>query len=253
MPAWIRRIGTKTPAFSFAQEDASRKMQEWARSDRERRIIRALYRASGIERRHSVIENFDAEPDSSFFRKDADGAWRGPGTAARNDVFARESKALSVALARETVAACPGIGPGEITHVVTASCTGFYNPGPDIFIVRELGLPHSTQRYHLGFMGCYAAFPALRMAAQSLYRSHSALGVFFRRMRAKLGAPKAITATAHKLARIVYHLLTTREPYAESQLAKHEELYRKRLESRLYAQARVLGYQLVPVTRQSVS
>ena len=79
------------------------------------------------------------------------------------------------------------------------------------------------------------------------------LGAYFRRMRAKLGAPKAITATAHKLARIVYHLLTTCEPYAESQLAQHEALYRKRLESRLHAQARALGFQLVPVTGQSVS
>jgi transposase len=94
---------------------------------------------------------------------------------------------------------------------------------------------------------------ALRMAAQSLYRSRSALGAFFRRMRAKLGAPQAITATAHKLARIIYHLLTTREPYAESRLAQHEERYRKRLEARLHAQARVLGYRLVPATGQSVS
>jgi transposase len=92
---------------------------------------------------------------------------------------------------------------------------------------------------------------ALRMAAQSLYRSHSALGAFFRRMRAKLGAPKAITATAHKLARIIYHLLTTHEPYAESQLAKVENGYRKRLEARLYAQARALGYQLVPAPQSS--
>jgi transposase len=94
---------------------------------------------------------------------------------------------------------------------------------------------------------------ALRLAAQSLYRSHSALGAYFRRMRAKLGAPKAITATAHKLARILYHLLTTGEPYAESQLAKTEAVYRKRMESRLYAQARALGFQLVPVAGQSVS
>ncbi len=94
---------------------------------------------------------------------------------------------------------------------------------------------------------------ALRMAAQSLYRSRSALGAFFRRMRAKLGAPKAITATAHKLARIVYHLLTTREPYAESQLVQHEAMYRRRLEARLHAQARLLGYHLVPAVGQSVS
>ncbi len=94
---------------------------------------------------------------------------------------------------------------------------------------------------------------ALRMAAQSLYRSRSALGGFFRRMRAKLGAPKAITATAHKLARIVYHLLTTGAPYTDTHLAKTEELNRKRRERRLHAQARALGYELVPTVVQSVS
>jgi transposase len=94
---------------------------------------------------------------------------------------------------------------------------------------------------------------ALRLAAQSLSRSPSVLGAFFRRMRAKLGAPAAITATAHKLARIVYHLLTTREPYDESRLAAAEADHRRRTESRLRAQARALGFQLVPAIEQSVS
>lgn len=89
---------------------------------------------------------------------------------------------------------------------------------------------------------------ALRLAAQGLSHSASLLGAYFRRMRAKLGAPKAITATAHKLARIVYQLLTTRQPYAETRLAAAEEAHRHRTESRLRAQARALGYTLVPVT-----
>lgn len=87
---------------------------------------------------------------------------------------------------------------------------------------------------------------ALRMAAQSLQGSHSALGEFYRRMRAKLGAPKAITAAAHKLARIIYHLLTTREPYDESVFARLEIRYRQRIENRLKAQAHAFGFTLVP-------
>jgi len=86
----------------------------------------------------------------------------------------------------------------------------------------------------------------LRMAAQSLQHSESALGEFYRRMRAKLGAPKAITATAHKLARIVYHLLTTKEAYDDSIFSKAEEKYRHRTENRLKAQAQALGFTLVP-------
>ncbi len=166
MTTWIHRIDTLLPDFSFAQEQAMAKMQEWARDDRERRLVRAVYRNSGIERRHSVLRNYDGEGEGAFFRRDADGTLRGPGTAARNDIFAAESREMSVRLARKIVANCPGIGPADVTHVVTVSCTGFYNPGPDYYIVRELGMSDATQRYHLGFMGCYAAFPALRMASQ---------------------------------------------------------------------------------------
>lgn len=166
MTTWIHRIETILPEFSFTQEAASAKMQEWAADDRTRRIIRVLYRQSGIERRHSVVTNFDGAGDDGFFRPGPDGVRQGPGTAARNEIFARESKRLSVALARKVLESRPGFGPAEVTHVVTVSCTGFYNPGPDYHIVTELGVPLSAQRYHLGFMGCYAALPALRMAAQ---------------------------------------------------------------------------------------
>jgi predicted naringenin-chalcone synthase len=69
-------------------------------------------------------------------------------------------------LARKILGDLPGFRPEDVSHVVTVSCTGFYNPGPDYYIVRDLGIPFSAQRYHLGFMGCYAALPALRMAAQ---------------------------------------------------------------------------------------
>ena len=88
---------------------------------------------------------------------------------------------------------------------------------------------------------------SLRMAAQSLQKSESALGEFYRRMRTRLGAPKAITAAAHKLARIIYHMLKTREPYDESVFARAETIHRQRREYRLRALAQTLGYTLVPV------
>jgi transposase len=88
---------------------------------------------------------------------------------------------------------------------------------------------------------------ALRMAAQALHHSQTFLGEYYRRMRARLGAPKAITATAHKLARIVYHLLTTRQAYDESVFTEQEMRFQKRREARLRAQARELGFQLVPL------
>ena len=88
---------------------------------------------------------------------------------------------------------------------------------------------------------------ALRMAAESLHHSQSRLGEFYRRMRAQHGAPKAITITAHKLARIIYHLVKTRQRYDESVFAREEELHRRRTRARLERQAKTLGFQLVPI------
>jgi predicted naringenin-chalcone synthase len=53
-----------------------------------------------------------------------------------------------------------------VTHLITVSCTGFHNPGPDFYIVQNCGLSESVQRYHVGFMGCYASMPAMDMARQ---------------------------------------------------------------------------------------
>jgi len=88
---------------------------------------------------------------------------------------------------------------------------------------------------------------AFRLAAYSLHSSTSFLGEHYRRLRARLGAPKAITAAAHKLARIFFPLVTTKQAYNESIFAEQEAIYRQRLHNRLKAQARQLGYQLVPV------
>jgi transposase len=91
---------------------------------------------------------------------------------------------------------------------------------------------------------------AFRMAANALFRSQSPLGDFFRRMRAKLGAPSAITAAAHKLSRIVFHMIATREAYDEAILSKNERRFRARAEARLRAQAKALGYSVVAVTAE---
>jgi transposase len=87
---------------------------------------------------------------------------------------------------------------------------------------------------------------ALRLSARSLWHSQSYLGEYYRRMRARLGAPKAITATANKLARVIYHLVKHGKEYDESVFAKQDELHKKRLEKRLRYQANALGFQLVP-------
>ena len=95
-------------------------------------------------------------------------------------------------------------------------------------------------------VNCRAA-TALRMVAQSLHHSQSALRDFYSRMRAKLGAPKAITATAHKLARIIFHLVTTRQEFDDRHFAAAQLRFHKRQEAKLRAKARALGFQLIPL------
>ena len=88
---------------------------------------------------------------------------------------------------------------------------------------------------------------ALRMATQGLHRSDSYLGDYFRRMKARMGAPKAMTATAHKLARIVYHMVTTQQEYDATVFQQQEQRRRLQKSARLHAQARELGFHLVPI------
>jgi transposase len=84
------------------------------------------------------------------------------------------------------------------------------------------------------------------MGSQSLHHAKDYLGEFFRRITRRLGRPQAITATAHKRARIVYPLLGTKEAYNESVFHKSEADTIRRAESRLRKQAAQLGFQIIP-------
>jgi transposase len=87
---------------------------------------------------------------------------------------------------------------------------------------------------------------ALRNAANSLYRSECAFGAFLRRMKARLGSPKAITALAHKLAKLIYIMLKYGHEYVEKGVEFYEEMYQKRREASLRKKAREMGYDLTP-------
>lgn len=88
----------------------------------------------------------------------------------------------------------------------------------------------------------------LRLAAYSLVNAKSALGAFFRRLRSRLGTPKAITATAHKLARIVYRMLKYGKPYVDAGMEYYERRYRDHLLTGLKRRALEMGFTLLPTT-----
>ncbi|GAA3888474.1 hypothetical protein GCM10022381_32960 [Leifsonia kafniensis] len=142
-----------------AQPDLSRLAQ---------RLVTTSFNLSGIDTRRTVIEELTLESDAAdpqFFDPVAQRLLM-PGTKVRNELYIVEATKLFVEAGRRALENCPGVTAADVTHVVTVSCTGFFAPGPDYMLVRELGLSPATQRYHLGFMGCYAAMPALRTAKQ---------------------------------------------------------------------------------------
>lgn len=173
----IRSIETAVPGVEVKQGDIRDVfLSQPGRSRLAQRLIAAAFDASAIDARHTVVDELAGSPAPGgrgvapvFYDADA-GLVLDPSTGTRNALFAERCPELVVAAARRALEAAVGIEASDVTHVVTVSCTGFYAPGPDYALVRDLGLSPRTQRYHLGFMGCYAAFPALR-AARDFCRS----------------------------------------------------------------------------------
>ena len=96
------------------------------------------------------------------------------------------------------------------------------------------------------------AAQAFRMAAQSVTRSHCAFGAFSRRLKGRLGPAQALVATAHKIARTVYHMLKHRVPYHDIGAAEYTQRFRERELQYLQKKAAKLGYTLScasPITR----
>lgn len=91
------------------------------------------------------------------------------------------------------------------------------------------------------------AAKAFRIAAASLSRSQSALGAFYRRIRARVGKPQAVTATARKLAVIYYSMLKYGTEYVEMGQSEYEQRYQQRRLHAMQKQALTMGYQLVPI------
>lgn len=152
-------LGTAVPDRSMAQAEWVPIADRIAPPTVDRAVTERLARRSGIERRHCETADRPGEP--TFYPVDPAG--RGPGTAARMARFVAAARPLATDAAREAMRRA-GTAAAAITHVVTASCTGFDAPGPDQWLVDDLGLPRNARRTHIGFMGCHAAVNALAVA-----------------------------------------------------------------------------------------
>ncbi|MCP8999155.1 type III polyketide synthase [Pseudarthrobacter sp. RMG13] len=167
MTVYVRSLETAVPPTVLVQTEARDVFAAQPGLTRlGTRLVSTCFDSAAIDTRHTAVEEMTMafRSDSPQFFDPATGLLLNPTTKVRNEIFAREVTKLFIESARAAVDACPDLSLLDITHVVTVSCTGFFNPGPDYKVVRALGLDPAVQRYHLGFMGCYAAFPALRAA-----------------------------------------------------------------------------------------
>ena len=163
MSAYIHAIETAVPQYSYQQEELRDLMKTVGNtSEKQERLIHMIYNRSGINTRYSVVDDFRSDSKHNLF---FNGHGAHPGTKNRNEVYIREGRKLFVEVAKKLINNS-NFSPDEITHLITVSCTGFYAPGPDYDIIKSVGLDKSIQRYHLGFMGCYAVIPGLKMAEQ---------------------------------------------------------------------------------------
>ena len=167
MTVYVRALETAVPPTLLIQHEARDVFAAQPGLTRlGSRLVSTCFDSAAIDTRYTAVRELtlDSTAENPQFFDPQTGLLRSPSTKARNNLFAEEATKLFIQAADAAVSKCDGIDPLDITHLITVSCTGFFNPGPDYKIVRALGLNPAVQRYHLGFMGCYAAFPALRAA-----------------------------------------------------------------------------------------
>ena len=161
---YITAIGTANPPNRFSQPlIAEFMLRAMELSNGDERKLKAIFRASGIEYRHSVLDDYGKVSDFTFYA-DTVGLEPFPGTARRLQVFRQHALQLSIASFQNMLLSCPGFRPGDITHVIVVCCTGMYAPGLDIDLVNSLKLSSTVQRTAINFMGCHASFNALKVA-----------------------------------------------------------------------------------------
>ena len=159
--AYLNRVATAVPeheVHAFFVRYASGRL---AATPHKERLFRRMAGRSGIEQRFCCFQpaaspDGDSIDDGGLFRR---GAF--PGTAARMELYERHAPALAE---RAVNGLRLGDRAASVTHLIVTSCTGFFAPGVDLAIQRRCGLRAEVERTIIGFMGCYAAVNALKLA-----------------------------------------------------------------------------------------
>ncbi len=158
MTAYLNRIGLAVPAHDV--HDAFVRFATTLLPDERRQaVFRRMVGRCGIEHRFSSLQAADDPAGASVDPRGINQRRGFPSTGPR----LRRNQEAALALALDAVGRL-GVGAVAVTHLIVTSCTGFYAPGLDLELARALALAPSVERTIVGFMGCQAAFNALKLA-----------------------------------------------------------------------------------------
>ena len=158
----IISIGTAVPQYGTSQSNILDFMQAAYNDDTASRKLKLLFHHSGINTRYSVVSDFDNNPsDGNLFNRNQPI----PNVEKRLNEFKEYAVLLAIEAIRNTFEKLnKTITEFEPTHLITVTCTGLYAPGIDTEIMEQLNLPNDIFHTSINFMGCNAAFPALKIA-----------------------------------------------------------------------------------------
>ena len=139
----------------------------------ESRLLHTIFKASGIDFRHSVLEDYGREKDFTFYSNSADFE-PFPTTEKRLSVFRENVLQLSSQAVDNMLQSIPSFDIKQVTHLIVVCCTGMYAPGLDIDLVKKYDLSSSVHRTGINFMGCYAAFNAIKVANAFCHQDQNA-------------------------------------------------------------------------------
>ncbi|MCR9294781.1 MAG: type III polyketide synthase [bacterium] len=159
----VLAIGTALPEYTLSPDETAEMSQRLVcRNEREARLMRAMLRHSRVTNRHTCVPH-----QLAYQWLDEEGGASsnpGPTTRERMEWYAAHAGPLAAISSAQALDRA-GISAAEISHLVTVSCTGFDAPGVDIHLIQKLGLQPTTQRVHVGYMGCHGALNGLRVAS----------------------------------------------------------------------------------------
>jgi len=165
----IGGLGLAVPEDYFTQAEAVLGAARLGEpEDVEPARVKLLYERAGVTKRHTVLGRDFIDDLLAGTRTSASpflpGPLDGPTTAQRMSAYAEKAWPLALQAAKCALDEADA-NPKSVTHLVTVSCTGFTAPGVERRLIEALGLPNTTERIHVGFMGCHGAINGLRTTA----------------------------------------------------------------------------------------